>query len=203
VLGKQKFAAQRNPFFMYIYVCKHGRRWRRVEIPFTALKTLTANAKFPLNFRLNCKLWANLIYFWAIEKVIWGKTEWPDEFGKKSPKVLHNYFLSQLLHNLYGGKEWPKFLGCFSNFQKTALHKQLPNRRKFNQSGHPGKKPSWALPLTDKDVICTERYVHFSDACTCRLQGPHSEIFGDWRLAGILNWQNSHTCFFRRKYICT
>jgi hypothetical protein len=47
--------------------------------------------------------------------------------------------MSKSMRDFYRGKSSPK-LGYFCNFHRTVQRKQLPNGRKFAQSGHPASK---------------------------------------------------------------
>jgi hypothetical protein len=57
---------------------------------------------------------------------------------KSLPKYSSINYLFKLIHNWHHGKNSPKisFTSTY-NFQNTAQSKQLPNRRKVAQSGHP------------------------------------------------------------------
>jgi hypothetical protein len=60
-----------------------------------------------------------------------------------------NYF-SKLIHNWYRWKKHPKNLNYYCNFQNTSQSKELPNRRKFAQSGHPDGWLHTLIPHTYK-----------------------------------------------------
>jgi hypothetical protein len=89
---------------------------------------------------------------------------------KKRPKYSPTHFVAILIHYLNSGRKWPKNVGHFCNFQKTAQSKQSPNRRKFAQSGHPGFEAiavvkvdqascrSFMSPFFDFDAIFTVRH---------------------------------------------
>jgi hypothetical protein len=58
-------------------------------------------------------------------------------FVKNSPKKYAKPFLSKSTLHLNSGKSSPNVLATFFNLKKSAQRKQLPNGRKFSQSGHP------------------------------------------------------------------
>jgi hypothetical protein len=52
-------------------------------------------------------------------------------------KVAQLVFLPKLMQNLYRGKNSPKNVFYFCNFQTFAQSKLSPNGRKIAESGHP------------------------------------------------------------------
>jgi hypothetical protein len=57
-------------------------------------------------------------------------------FDNTAQKVA-DQFLSKLIHKLFFGNEYTNHLGLFCIFFKFDQRKQVPNGRKFAQSGHP------------------------------------------------------------------
>jgi hypothetical protein len=58
-------------------------------------------------------------------------SRWPDEFVKRSPKMLPRPILSKLMHYLNRGKSSPRMWAIFAIFKITAQSKKWRNGRNF------------------------------------------------------------------------
>jgi hypothetical protein len=87
----------------------------------------------------------------AVRTLVMTRTGWPDERVKNSPKLSPIRFRSKLIQNFFNGPNFRKNLVYSNNFPKTTKRTQLPKRRKFAQSGYPGretKSDTWLTSIS-------------------------------------------------------
>jgi hypothetical protein len=87
------------------------------------------------------------------------------------------------MHNFNCGKEQPKNVVYFFNFQKTAQSKQSPNGRKLAQSGHTGSEVFCSALSFDKTHLLwkvlehEKNLLHFFVFHMGMIESPHQGGF--------------------------